>query len=86
VIGYFEFDLKGNEIELVYFGLKSIYLGKGYGKSMMNYTLALAQKMDCKSLFLHTCSFDSPAALPFYQQNGFVIFQTLTQDQPIIIE
>jgi GNAT superfamily N-acetyltransferase len=41
----------------------------------MRHALTLAWSRPIKRLWLHTCSFDHPAALPFYQRAGFHPFR-----------
>lgn len=84
--GYFELDTHdSNNIEVVYFGLAPGFIGKGFGKKMMQALIALAGEQKAKRLWLHTCEFDSPRALEFYQKSGFKIYKETIEDQVIII-
>lgn len=58
--------------ELAFFGLTPEVQGRGYGRQMMQAALALAFARDIPQLTIHTCTFDSPVALPFYLRSGFV--------------
>jgi GNAT superfamily N-acetyltransferase len=57
--------------ELAFFGLTRGVQGRGLGRGMMRAALhhgfARAPEMT-----VHTCTFDSPVALPFYIRSGFV--------------
>lgn len=84
--GYFEIDCHQESIELVYFGLSPLFIGKGLGKQMIKEVIFLASKKHSPRLWLHTCEFDSPQALAFYQKSGFSIFDEKIEDQTIIID
>lgn len=84
-IGYFEIDFNQQEPELQYFGIIPKHLGKGIGKQMMQAVFNIVLQRDQSSIFLHTCSNDSPAALPFYQKMGFIIYKEVTENQKIIV-
>ncbi|MEH6728283.1 MAG: GNAT family N-acetyltransferase [Hyphomicrobiales bacterium] len=58
-------------IELSFFGLKPQFTGKGLGRDLMQLTLNHAWTAETRKLWLHTCTFDHPAALKFYQACGF---------------
>lgn len=74
VVGYFELDKSEQEVELVYFGLSENHIGFGLGKFMMNKVKSICQEQHFHRLWLHTCSFDAPQALDFYQRCGFKIY------------
>jgi len=84
--GYFEIDCHHDDIELVYFGLSPKFIGKGLGKQMMNEVISIASNKRSPKLWLHTCEFDSPQALAFYQKSGFRIFDEKVEDQTIVID
>src|SRR5262250_656640 len=46
-------------------------VGSGAGRFLMHRALELSWSRPIKRLWLHTCTFDHPAALPFYQRAGF---------------
>lgn len=60
------------DIELTFFGLTPAFTGKGLGRDLMHLTLNQAWTGHAEKLWLHTCTFDHPAALKFYQGCGFV--------------
>ncbi|MCM5553018.1 GNAT family N-acetyltransferase [Pleomorphomonas sp. NRK KF1] len=73
-MGIVEMDLsKPGETEISFFGLVPDAVGGGIGGWMMREAIALAfGRPGVKRLWLHTCHFDSPQALPFYMHMGFV--------------
>ena len=70
--------------EIAYFGLVAAWVGGGAGRWLMNEAIALAWARPIKRLWLHTCSFDHPGALGFYQRSGFqpYAFQVEVMDDP----
>lgn len=72
VVGFYEMRFGDAETcELSFFGLVPDETGRGAGRAMMGAALAHAWSRPIKRLILHTCTFDSPAALPFYLRSGF---------------
>ncbi|WP_417590571.1 GNAT family N-acetyltransferase [Parasphingorhabdus sp.] len=75
-VGFIELDFrKTGQCEIAFFGLVTEMNGKGHGRWMMNQALKNAWKDGIERVWLHTCTQDSPRALPFYQQCGFRIFK-----------
>jgi len=75
-VGFIELDFRvPGQCEIAFFGLVPAMNGKGHGRWMMNRALELAWRDDIERVWLHTCTQDSPRALPFYQQCGFRIFR-----------
>ncbi|HWD28382.1 MAG TPA: GNAT family N-acetyltransferase [Rhizomicrobium sp.] len=74
--GLLEFDFRepGN-CEIVYFGVTAKLIGTGAARFLMNRALELAWSRDVSRVWLHTCTFDHPAALAFYQRSGFRPFR-----------
>jgi GNAT superfamily N-acetyltransferase len=67
-----ELDFRAeNECELVFFGLVREAIGRGVGRFMMDRAIALAWRRPIRRFWVHTCHFDHPAALAFYQRSGF---------------
>lgn len=70
--GMLELDFRTpGECELGYFGLTPAMVGTGAGRWLMEKALDLAWSEPIKRLHVHTCTLDSPAALPFYIRSGF---------------
>ena len=74
--GFAELDCrKSDEIELVQFGLLGEYHGRGLGTWFLNWIITEVWSHNPKRFWLHTCTFDHPAALVLYQNSGFVLFK-----------
>jgi GNAT superfamily N-acetyltransferase len=59
-------------VEISFFGLVPDAIGGGVGRWLMEQAIRIAfQRPETRRLWLHTCHFDSPQALPFYQRLGF---------------
>jgi GNAT superfamily N-acetyltransferase len=70
--GLLELDFREpGQCEIGMFGVTSKLVGTGAGRWLMNRTLEIAWSRPITRLWLHTCSFDHPAALAFYQRSGF---------------
>ena len=75
-VGFIELDFRvAGECEIAFFGLIPGRNGQGHGRWMMNQALDKAWREGIKRVWLHTCTQDSPRALPFYQRSGFRIFK-----------
>jgi GNAT superfamily N-acetyltransferase len=76
--GYVEMEIqKGGSIEIVYFGLLPLMIGKGIGGGMLSLAVQKAWKIDgTQRVWLHTCSEDHPHALGNYEKRGFRLFKT----------
>jgi GNAT superfamily N-acetyltransferase len=64
----------GEGIEVVYFGLAAEYTGRGAGGWLMGEAIRIARESGQSRLWLHTCNFDHPRAVAFYQKQGFRIY------------
>jgi GNAT superfamily N-acetyltransferase len=79
-IGLLELDFRQEgECELGYFGLVKYAIGKGAGRFLMSHAIAKAWSKPIRRFWVHTCHFDSPAALPFYQRSGFTPYQFMVE-------
>lgn len=75
-VGLFEAQHQGEDtLEVTYFGLVPEATGKRLGPAMMENGLAQCWSPTVKRIWLHTCTFDSPFALGFYQRMGFKPFR-----------
>ncbi len=75
-VGLLEISFEVNAAaELSYFGVVEHAIGRGIGRWLMAQAIALAWSQPIERFWLHTCSFDSPAAIGFYRQSGFVPYQ-----------
>jgi GNAT superfamily N-acetyltransferase len=74
--GLLELDFRdAGHCELAYFGVTAKLVGSGAGRWLMNRALERAWSRPVKRVWLHTCTFDHPAALAFYQRSGFRPFR-----------
>lgn len=75
--GYFELrrDAEGG-VELVYFGLFKHFHGRGLGGHFLTQAVARAWETGATRVWVHTNTFDHPAALPNYLKRGFKVFKT----------
>ena len=74
--GLIELDFRHlPDCELSFFGLVPALTGKGLGKWMMAQAKSLAWRKHVDRFWVHSCTLDSPAALPFYMKSGFVPFR-----------
>ncbi|MDC0247481.1 GNAT family N-acetyltransferase, partial [OCS116 cluster bacterium] len=75
IIGFLEMDYRSSkEIKIVHLGLLESYIGKGYGKKLLQFAIERAKKLRIQPLILQTNSLDHPNALLFYQKNGFQVY------------
>lgn len=74
--GLLELDFRTpGECELVFFGLLQPYVGKGAGRWLMNRAIEIAWSRPIRRFWVHTCTFDHPAALDFYRRSGFTPYK-----------
>lgn len=66
---------EAGQCELVYFGVTAKLIGSGAARFMMNRALELAWSRDLSRVWVHTCTFDHPSAVAFYQRSGFRPFR-----------
>lgn len=70
--GYFELlRCADGSVEIAYFGLAAPFIGRGVGKAMLTRAAAEAWALEPPRVWLHTCTLDSPHALPNYVARGF---------------
>jgi len=75
--GYFELEGEtGGEVEIVSFGLLPAFAGQGFGGWFLTEAVRRAWAKAPTKVWLHTCSFDHPAALANYQARGFRLVRT----------
>jgi GNAT superfamily N-acetyltransferase len=74
--GLLELDFRASsDCELVFFGVTAKLIGSGAGRFLMNRALQRAWSQDITRVWVHTCSFDHPNALAFYQRACFRAFR-----------
>jgi GNAT superfamily N-acetyltransferase len=74
--GLLELDFrKDGECELAFFGVTGGLIGTGAARFLMNHALQQAWSRPIRRFWVHTCTFDHPSAVAFYQRSGFVPFR-----------
>ena len=82
--GFFELQRHDDgSVEIVYFGLTSAFFGRGLGKHLLTRAVESAWAFGANRVWLHTCTLDSPAALPNYLARGFEPYKTERYDTMI---
>lgn len=77
--GFFELERHDDgSVEIAYFGLMPAFIGRRLGKALLTRAVEEAWKLGATRVWLHTCTLDSPHALPNYEARGFVAFQQET--------
>jgi GNAT superfamily N-acetyltransferase len=70
--GFFELEQRDDaSVEIAYFGLMPAFIGRGLGKAMLTRAAQEAWALGANRVWLHTCTLDSPHALPNYLARGF---------------
>ena len=91
-LGLLELNFDHNsDCELAFFGLVPTAIGAGLGRALMDEALRRAWsrniKHPIKRLWVHTCTFDAPQALPFYIRSGFAPYMRMVEvhDDPRLL-
>lgn len=70
--GFYELERHDDgSVEIVLFGLLAEFAGRGLGKWMLVDAVERAWSLGAGRVWLHTCTLDSPAAMPNYLARGF---------------
>jgi GNAT superfamily N-acetyltransferase len=70
--GFYELERHPDgSIEIVLFGLFPSFAGRGAGKWLLVNAVDRAWQLGASRVWLHTCTLDSPRALPNYLARGF---------------
>jgi GNAT superfamily N-acetyltransferase len=81
--GYFELRRSGvGEVEIAYFGLAPGYIGRGLGGALLSEAVREAWRFGGARVWLHTCTLDSPHALPNYKARGFTPYRVEQYEAP----
>lgn len=79
-IGILELDFRQEgQCELSFFGVVPEAVGSGTGRFLMNQALEKAWSQPITRLWVHTCNFDHPNALSFYQRSGFKPYRVMVE-------
>jgi GNAT superfamily N-acetyltransferase len=74
--GLIELDFREPDVcELRMFGVTAQLIGTGAGRWLMNRAIEVAWAKPIRRFWVHTCTFDHPAALAFYIRSGFIPFR-----------
>jgi GNAT superfamily N-acetyltransferase len=74
--GLLELDFRdAGQCEIALFGITAKLIGSGAGRWLMNRALELSWSRPVTRVWVHTCTFDHPSALAFYQRSGFRPFR-----------
>jgi GNAT superfamily N-acetyltransferase len=75
-VGIAELDRRvASEVEIALFGVVGEEIGTGAARVLMAHALPEAFKAGARRVWLHTCSFDHPAAVRFYLRSGFTAYK-----------
>lgn len=75
-IGILELDFRAAEAcEIAFFGVVPAMVGQGVGGYLMREAIDRAWARPIRRLWVHTCTLDHPAALPFYRRAGFRAYE-----------
>jgi GNAT superfamily N-acetyltransferase len=72
--GFFELEPRADRsVQIAYFGLLPAFVGRGLGGFLCTEAVRRAWALGPERVWLHTCTFDHPAALPNYLARGFSV-------------
>jgi ribosomal protein S18 acetylase RimI-like enzyme len=74
--GYFELEMQGDDVEIVYFGLLPEFIGLGLGGTLLTAAIERAFGVGAARAWVHTCSLDHPQALGNYLARGMRVYRT----------
>jgi len=75
--GFYELERHDDgSVEIVLFGLLAEFAGRGLGKWLLADAVERAWSLGADRVWLHTCTLDSPAAIPNYLARGFRPYAT----------
>jgi GNAT superfamily N-acetyltransferase len=79
-LGLLELNFEqGTDCELGFFGLVPGAIGSGFGRMLMDEAIRQAWAKPITRLWVHTCTFDAPQALPFYVRSGFTPYTRMVE-------
>jgi len=67
------------DVELLYFGLAPEFIGRGIGGYTLDWTIERVWESGASRFWLHTCTLDSPQAIPVYKRAGFEPYRRETK-------
>lgn len=79
-LGLLELNFESEtDCELAFFGLVPGAIGTGLGRMLMDEAIRQAWAKPITRLWVHTCTFDAPQALPFYIRSGFTPYTRMIE-------
>jgi GNAT superfamily N-acetyltransferase len=79
-LGLLELDFRDRpNCELSFFGLRKDAIGGGLGRTLMNAGIHKAWERPITRFWVHTCHYDHPNALGFYQRSGFTPYALMVE-------
>ncbi|MBK8769823.1 MAG: GNAT family N-acetyltransferase [Rhizobiales bacterium] len=88
VLGMLELNFaEAGQCELAFYGLVPTAIGQGLGRALMDEAIRRAWMRPIRRFWVHTCTFDSPLALPFYVRSGFTPYMRMVEvhDDPRLL-
>jgi len=74
--GYFELEhAASGATELCYFGLMPDFIGRGFGRYLIEAAVDSAWLGAAQRVWVHTSTYDHPRALGLYQRAGFRVYE-----------
>jgi GNAT superfamily N-acetyltransferase len=80
--GYIELAHDDHNTEIVYFGLRPAFFGRGLGKHLLSHGVSRAWRDGAWRVWVHTCNLDGPHALKNYLARGFTIYDVKEEPMP----
>jgi GNAT superfamily N-acetyltransferase len=81
--GFAELDRsRPGRAEIAYFGLLPGFIGRGLGKFLLDWAIRRSWRGKTEQVWLHTCQYDHPQALPVYLKAGFSVIDERVEMQP----
>jgi GNAT superfamily N-acetyltransferase len=87
-LGLLELNFESEtDCELAFFGLIPSAIGTGFGRMLVDEAIRRAWAKPITRFWVHTCTFDSPLALPFYIRSGFTPYTRMVEihDDPRLV-
>lgn len=78
-LGYCELERQGDAAEIAYLGLLPEFRGRRIGGHLLTHAARRGFALGIDRVWLHTCTLDSPVALPSYRARGFRVTETRTE-------
>lgn len=81
--GYVELKRHTSDMtEIVYFGLRTPYWGRGLGKHLLSFGCAQAFEDGAEHVTVNTCNLDGPYAVDNYKKRGFRVCDVTEKPMP----